>query len=112
MCANSNCGWGTEIQSAIDIMKDTYDRIFVISDMQVFGCKYNYYYGKNPIHSWNKKYKNIMTYSFDLANYNGQIEPPSNNFMFLTSMSDVFFKYINLTEGKADIVNIINNISF
>ena len=111
MCENSNCGYGTYIDSAIDIMYNNYDRIFVISDMQIFGHDY-YSWGRDSVNDWNKRYRNIMTYSFDLANYSGQVEPPSNNFMFLTSMSDVFFKYINLTEGKEDIVNIINNISF
>jgi len=115
MCSNSNCGWGTNIQSAIEIMKDTYDRIFVISDMQIFWTNYNSYYAgsrTDSIYNWNKRYGNIMTYSFDLANYDGQIEPPSDNFMFLTSLNDSIFKYIDLVNGKENIVNLINNISF
>ena len=110
MCANSNCGFGTQIESALSVMGYTYDRIFVISDMQVFSN--NYYYYENPIKKWNRRFNDTMTYSFDLANYSGQITPPSNNFMFLTSMNDIIFKYLNLVEGKENIVNLINNISF
>ena len=110
MCANSNCGFGTQIESALSVMGYTYDRIFVISDMQVFSN--NYYYYENPIKKWNRRFNDTMTYSFDLANYSGQIAPPSNNFMFLTSMNDIIFKYLNLVEGKENIVNLINNISF
>lgn len=110
MCANDNCGYGTEISSAINLMRDNYDRAFVISDMQVFGD--TLWSRQDSVDQWNRKFKNIMTYSFDLANYSGQIEPPSNNFMFLTALNDVLFKYISLVDGKGNIVDMINNIDF
>lgn len=112
MVHNEGLGYGTEIDSAMKIMRDDYDRIFLISDMQIFGGNhYLFYRSNNPTREWNRKYGKIMTYSFDLANYDNQLEPPSNNFMFLTSLSDIVFKYINLMEGSESIINIINSIS-
>lgn len=111
--ANERCDYGTNIGPVMDIMHDNYDRIFLISDMQIFGNRYSYWYNidRNETQEWCHKYGKIMTYSFDLANYDNQLEPPSNNFMFLTSLNDIVFKYINLMESSENIVNIINSIS-
>ena len=110
ICNNENLGYGTEIYSAMNIMRERYDRIFLISDMQIF--EHNYYYQDNT-KIWNDRYRNIMTYSFDLANYSSQIVPPSDNFMFLTSINDALFKYVDFIDNKEkNIINIINNINF
>lgn len=115
MQRNSNCGFGTELYPVMDIIKfkrTNYSNIFLISDMQVFN-PYYYSWRKNDLtERWQHVAKDAMTYSFDLANYDSQIEPPSDKFMFLTSLSDTFFKYIDITNDKDDIVNLINSISF
>ena len=111
MCENEGLGFGTNIKPVMETMENFYyDRIFLISDMQVFDD--NSMWTQRITLRWNDRYQNIMTYSFDLGNYSNQIEPPSDNFMFLTSMNDVFFKYISLVEGNENIVDIINNIKF
>ncbi len=111
MCKNDNLGYGTNLQSAYNYMKDNYQRIFLISDMQIFNNSY-YYFGrpKNINSLWSKRYKDIITYSFDLGNYHNQIVPPSSNFIFLTSLTDVIFKYIQILDlGTQELVNFINN---
>lgn len=112
MCDNEHCDYGTNIGPVMGTMYDNYDRIFLISDMQIFSSNHYWYSNRDDTKKWNSKYGHIMTYSFDLANYDNQLEPPSDNFMFLTSLSDIVFKYINLMESTANIVDIINNISF
>ena len=110
---NDRCGFSTELESVMDLIQhnDTnYDKIFLISDMQIFDSRMRWM--RNPIDRWKSIINGAMTYSFDLANYRSQIEPPSNKFMFLTSLSDTFFKYIDIMDGKDDIVNLINSISF
>jgi len=108
--ANDYCGYGTNLNSALNVMKESnsYSRIFLISDMQVLA---DYWYvRKDTITEYAARYGNIHTYSFDLANYSSQVAPANKNFVFLTSLSDTIFKFIGFMENKEiDIVSIINN---
>lgn len=116
MVNNDRLGYGTVIERVLDIVKynhDLYSRVFVISDMQIFDTNNLYYFNNSYasiLERWNKYFKNIKTYSFDLSNYSNQISPPSDNFIFLTSLNDNLFKFISF--DNTNIVDVINNINF
>ena len=118
MQKNYDCGYGTDIGPVFDCIKDQpYDRIFLISDMQVMDPK-TYYYStwgtnKNSVTSF-KEYKassgaNPVLYSFDLGNYHSQIENPNNTKIhLLTSLSDSFFQMIEYIEDGGKLVDYID----
>lgn len=118
MQKNYDCGYGTDISSVFDCIKDqTYDRIFLISDMQVMDPE-TYRYStwgvnKDSVASF-KEYKassgaNPTLYSFDLGNYHSQIENPNNpKIHLLTSLSDSFFKMIEYIEDGGKLVDYID----
>lgn len=108
MCKNDGCGYGTYLSTAIEKMDGKYDRIFLISDMQVLDERW--FFGDRPVKTYSRKFGNIPTYSFDLGNYHSQIESKNNpNFHFLTSLNDVIFKFISFMESNNNIVDIIDN---
>lgn len=118
MQMNYDCGYGTDISSVFDLIQDrVYDRIFLISDMQVMDPE-TYHYStwgvnKDSVASF-KKYKvssgaNPVLYSFDLGNYHSQIENPNNpKIHLLTSLSDSFFKMIEYIEDGGKLVDYID----
>ena len=117
MYDNDNCGWGTNIVPAFRLMDEKYDRIFLVSDMQIMSKKSSgWYWGyqSNGIETYNeycKTYKcHPHMYSFDLANYSTQVENPNNPCIHLcTSLSDQLFKMLPFIENGNSLVDYINN---
>ena len=118
MQKNYDCGYGTYISSVFNLIQDrVYDRIFLISDMQVMGPE-TYKYrtwgvDKDSVASF-KEYKassgaDPILYSFDLGNYHNQIENPNNpKIHLLTSLSDSFFQMIDYIEDGEKLVDYID----
>jgi hypothetical protein len=117
MQRNYSCGFGTDISPVFDLIQDrVYDRIFLISDMQIMDYQ-DYYWS-----SWNdddavarfNDYKRAsgadpVLYSFDLGNYKNQIENPNNpKIHLMTSLSDQFFRMIQYIEDGGKLVDYID----
>ena len=110
MTRNDNCGWGTNERTAFAKLRQKYDRIFLVSDMQVMNdsgyCsiegmtykEYCEYYGDTDI------------YSFDLGNYASGCTDNKNNprVHLMTSLDDSIFHLIALCEDGVNIVDYIN----
>jgi 60 kDa SS-A/Ro ribonucleoprotein len=72
-------GYGTNMNSAFEMLGDKYDRVFIISDMQ----------GDRYIHPSN--YKNIKVYAVDMAGYGtSMFEPGKNLFQIYGYSSDIY----------------------
>lgn len=114
--ANSNCGYGTDIVPAFQLLDRHYDRIFLISDMQVMAHDwyYDWYERDTSAQTYNQycaTYGTSQLYSFDLGNYHTQYANSNNpNVHLLTSLSDKTFKIINLLSQGENIVDYINNV--
>ena len=116
MYANDNCGYGTDIVPAFRLMNEKYDRIFLVSDMQIMSKNGSgWYWGcRNGIETYNgycKAYKcHPHMYSFDLANYATQAENPNNpRIHLLTALNDTLFKMLPYIENGNSLVDYINN---
>jgi hypothetical protein len=117
MYANDNCGYGTDIVPAFRLMNEKYDRIFLVSDMQIMsknGSGWYWGYQNNGIETYNeycKTYKcHPHMYSFDLANYSTQVENPNNpRIHLLTALNDTLFKMLPYIENGNSLVDYINN---
>lgn len=114
---NDGCGYGTDIIPVWEILSRHYDRIFLLSDMQVMPddhgwgswyhttrrspvdamCAYFYSYGRTRV------------YSFDLGNYHTQIDNPNaGNLVMLTGLTDKVFTMLSILEKGENIVSYIN----
>lgn len=115
MCSNDRCGYGTDIVPAFRLMNKKYDRIFLVSDMQIMDKNGGWYCGcRNGAETYNeycKIYKcHPHMYSFDLANYSTQIENPNNpRIHLLTALNDTLFKMLPYIENGNSLVDYINN---
>ena len=115
MIDNEKCGYGTDIRPAFSLMTITYDKIFLISDMQIMKPDSwgGYMYGgiSTYLEYCQAYHYTPELYSFDLGNYHSQIAPSSNpNVHLLTSLSEKTFKMINLLSQGESIVDYINNV--
>ena len=116
MYANDNCGYGTDIVPAFRLMNEKYDRIFLVSDMQIMAKNGSgwYWHQNGGIETYNeycKTYKcHPHMYSFDLANYSTQVENPNNpRIHLLTALNDTLFKMLPYIENGNSLVGYINN---
>lgn len=115
MCSNDSCGWGTDIGPAFDLLDKQYDRIFLVSDMQIMNDKDIWWYrmpkGVDTYKDYCREYKcQPHMYSFDLANYSTQVENPNNPRIHLcTVLNDTLFKMIPYLEDGGSLVDYINN---
>lgn len=120
MYANDNCGYGTDIVPAFHLMNEKYDRIFLVSDMQImtnngpvryWGCYSGRQSGIETYNGYCKAYKcHPHMYSFDLANYSTQVENPNNpRIHLLTALNDTLFKMLPYIENGNSLVDYINN---
>lgn len=117
---NEDCGYGTDIGPAFNLLNQHYDRIFIISDMQImkkfdyswWGGGYNS--GIDTYEQYVGRYGRCKCYSFDLANYRGQAANSSNpDVKLFTSLSSKVFDFIELYEQGGNLVDYINeNYSF
>lgn len=117
MYANDNCGYGTDIVPAFRLMNEKYDRIFLVSDMQIMNKNSSGWWWckrQNGIDTYNRYcevYKcHPHMYSFDLANYATQVENPNNpRIHLLTALDDTLFKMLPYIENGNSLVDYINN---
>lgn len=116
LCANDNCGYGTEINPAFDLLdreiySSTYNRIFIISDMQVMDDR-SYWYQDSAVKNYHKYFGMKPCYSFDLGNYHTQILSPADHIHYITSLNDQVFKFIGLLESNINLVDYINQFNY
>ena len=120
MQANEGCGYGTDIVPVFDSLGKHYDRIFLISDMQVMdGRTGNYYWGYTS-RSASKAYNDYKSahgkthiYSFDLGNYHSQItDTNSKDISYITAMNDTVFSIIEMEESGKSLIDIINDYTY
>ena len=116
MCDNDNCGYGTDIAPAFGLINDKkYDRIFVVSDMQVME-KQNRFWGWGNSVDGMSNYRSYcaangrtILYSFDLGNYSNQIANPNNHDVHLmTALNDNVFKMLEYVENGGKLYDYIN----
>ena len=113
MCDNDNCGYGTDIIPAFNLIKDKkYARIFIVSDMQVMSGERSWYRNFCGIDSYNGYcYVNGRTsmYSFDLGNYHNQLANPKNpDVHLMTALNDNVFKMLEYVENGGKLYDYIN----
>ena len=116
LCANDNCGYGTEIVPAFELLdreiyNNAYKRIFIISDMQVMDNSYWNYRG-SAVKNYHKYFGMKPCYSFDLGNYHTQILSPQDHIRYVTSLNDQVFKFIGLLESGINLVDYINTFNY
>ena len=113
MCDNDNCGYGTDIAPAFGLINDKkYDRIFVVSDMQVMETQRSWWQDTCGIDSYNAYcHVNGRTamYSFDLGNYHNQLANPNNpDVHLMTALNDNVFKMLEYVEDGGKLYDYIN----
>lgn len=112
MQANDDLGFGTEIEPAYYLIDKKYDRIILISDMQIMNGV-NWCYGrsgKTCYQEYCKQFGRTPIYSFDLGNYHTQTDNPNNPDVHLcTSLSEKTLKFINFLEDGKSLVDYIND---
>lgn len=117
MCEEDNCGYGTYIGAAFAELDKHYDRIFIISDMQIMSPRRYYSQREDGPASYNdycKEYGDAKCYSFDLGNYKTQCANPNNrNVHLVTALNDDVFKFLHILENNQSIVDYIQkNFSY
>lgn len=120
MCEEDKCGYGTHIGMAFAKLDKKYDRIFIVSDMQVMKeVPPRWYYsqlkdGPASYNDYCKEYGDTKCYSFDLGNYKTQCANPNNrNVHLVTALNDDVFKFLHLLENNQSIVDYIQkNFSY
>lgn len=115
MDCEGRLGCGTEIEPAYELIDRKYDRIILISDMQIMdnGRSYWSWYksksGNTCYQEYCKRYGRTPIYSFDLGNYRTQTDNPNNPDVYLcTSLSEKTLKFISLLESGENLVDYIN----
>lgn len=117
MCEEDKCGYDTYIGSAFAELDKHYDRIFIVSDMQIMSPRQYYSQREDGSASYNdycKEYGDAKCYSFDLGNYKTQCANPNNrNVHLVTALNDDVFKFLHLLENNQSIVDYIQkNFSY
>lgn len=117
LCNNENLGFGTQIDAAYKAMREKhYDRIFLISDMQIMSpelrwyCGGTYDIGAICYEDYCRNYGVAELYSFDLGNYTSQTDNPNNPHVhLLTALNEKVFQFIKLVDEGEDIVKVIQS---
>lgn len=117
MCEEDKCGYGTYIGAAFAELDKHYDRIFIVSDMQIMSPRRYYSQREDGPTSYNdycKEYGDAKCYSFDLGNYKTQCANPNNrNVHLVTALNDDVFKFLHILENNQSIVDYIQkNFSY
>lgn len=108
MQENAGLGYGTQVEAAYELVDRHYDRIFLISDMQIMMSRWNDQ-GVRNYKSYCNKYGRTKLYSFDLGNYSTQVGNPNNPDVFLlTALNDKIFDFIQFAEKGTNLVDYIN----
>lgn len=113
MCENEHCGYGTNIASAFSLISGKkYDRIFIVSDMQVMAEKTYWGYDNDGMKNYNDycaAYGRTILYSFDLGNFANQIANPGNpDAHLMTALNDNVFKMLEYVENGGKLYDYIN----
>ncbi len=110
MCKNEDCGYGTDIGPALMLLDGKkYDRIFIVSDMQVMES--NYWFTAHPVRVYEKYCNGAELYSFDLGHYHTQCFPKNEKFHYSTALNDKVFEFIPFLENGDTLVDYINSYS-
>lgn len=117
LVANEGCGYGTDVAPAYEnfLNHNFYDRIFLISDMQIMTSGYCWYTrgdsGKTCFNKYCAKYGNrTYMYSFDLASYHTQTDNPDNPKVHLmTSLTDKVISMVPYIENGEKLFDLINS---
>lgn len=117
---NDGLGYGTEIVPAFDVLSKSgrdFDRLFLISDMQVMDTYPSYWNRQDSLTSTVNKYlaahKGTHIYSYDLGNYHTQVASPnSGRITLLTTLNEKVFDMIRMKEQGASLIDLINNYSY
>lgn len=118
MTANDNCGYGTDVVPAFQLIKKYYDRVFLISDMQIMNGSTNWWRSRHisAAAAWSeyiKDYGQSKLYSFDLGNYHTQIVNSRNPHVHMcTALNEKVMKFISLLEDGDRLFDYINQITF
>jgi len=115
MCKNDGLGHGTYIESAFRALQRThvdYNRMFLISDMQVMDTHTYGYFGDSVVKLYHQLFHQIPVYSFDLGNYSTQIVSEYDHIHYLTTLSDQVFKFIDLLESGVNLVSYISQFDY
>ena len=116
LCDNDGCGYGTDIVPAFGLLgreidNDTYQRIFIISDMQVMDHR-SWYGQKTAVTAYHNYFGMKPCYSFDLGNYHTQLLSPADHIRYITALNDQVFKFIGLLESGTNLVDYINKFNY
>lgn len=115
MCENDNCGYGTDIVPAFRLISNKkYDRIFIVSDMQIMEKRLSWWGNSNDnMKDYNKycaEHGRTILYSFDLGNYSSQIANPNNpDVHLMTALNDNVFKMLEYVESGGKLYDYIND---
>lgn len=116
---NDGCGGGTDIIPVFDSIEKHYDRMFLISDMQVMNDSSSWgWYGRSKsandaFKEYKLKYGNTHIYSFDLSNYHSQItKTGSNDISYITALNDNVFKILELEENCKSLIDVIKDYKY
>ena len=116
MADNDNCGYGTQFDAALRIMYNDYDRILLISDMQIMSPLRVMWWGSRFDVQHYQDYlarcaKQPVLYSFDLGNEGNQIVDSNIQDVFcLTALSDKIFNIMYVLEQHGAIVSYIDSL--
>ena len=99
---------------AFSALKESYDRIIILSDMQSWMETYSYWNSgstKDYFNAYAKKYNpNVRLYSFDLAG-NGTLQFPERNVFTIAGLSEHTFEIMGkMEEDKSYLVHEIEAI--
>jgi len=106
LAKNEGLGYGTEISTVFNMLDKHYDRVFLFSDMQVMdGSRWSYYAdsSRSANSLWRKYVDNYgpsHIYSFDLGNYHSQVVSTRSDISYITALTDVVFKIIEIQEDE------------
>ena len=119
MCDEEGLGGGTNIVPVFKALDRHYDRIFLISDMQVMDekscgwltlCTDDNCTAYEAMNKYCALFGKSVVYSFDLGHYHTQISNPrSDNLVMMTGLSHKVFELLKFFEDGVDIVRYINS---
>lgn len=119
-CDNDGLGYGTSISPAVKVLEcypaAKFDRIFLISDMQIMDSTLSSYFWMRVDHSSMDNYlarnKRTRLYSYDLGNYKGKVSKVNGRLVMLTGLTDKVFDMIQIIEQGGSLVDMIRNYTY
>lgn len=119
MQENEDCGYGTDIVPVFESIEKHYDRMFLISDMQVMnGRSYDWYSSRSKsaneaFKDYKNKYGNTHIYSFDLGNYHSQLtNTKGSDISYITALNDTVFKILEYEENGKSLIDVIKDYNY